>query len=196
MSCSPVDLKDFLFGELSDSERGRIRSHMETCARCSEELERLRLMQAALHAVPEEEPPRRIAFVSDKVFEPRWWQVWWNSAPRLGFASAALLAAAIVVHAVAGPAQRPAPSAVVDTAAIEGRVKAEVASRMDAAVKTAVAESEMRQARKAGEMVEAVRRDLEFQRQADHIAFEETLTVLQKRYSGLLVASSDFGGRQ
>ena len=28
----------------------------------------------ALSTLREEEIPRRIAFVSDKVFEPRWWQ--------------------------------------------------------------------------------------------------------------------------
>ena len=32
---------------------------------------------------------QRIAFVSDKVFEPRWWQTIWRSGPAMGFASAA-----------------------------------------------------------------------------------------------------------
>ena len=35
---------------------------------------RVRLTLDALSTLREEEVPRRIAFVSDKVFEPRWWQ--------------------------------------------------------------------------------------------------------------------------
>jgi anti-sigma factor RsiW len=188
MSCSPFDLKDFLFGELNESERAGVFSHLEACAACREELERLRLTQAALGALIEPEPPRRIAFVSDRVFEPRWWQVLWNSGPRLGFASSALLAAAILVHAFVGPGpQVPAPAA--EAARIEARVNSEVARRVESAVQAAVAQSEERQAKKAGELVEAVRRDVEFQRRADRIQFEEILTVMQKRYAGLQVAS-------
>jgi hypothetical protein len=70
--------------------------------------------------------PHRIAFVSDKIFEPRGWAWLWNSAPRLGFVSAALLAAAILVHAFT----RPAPSAA-DMAALEARVRAEVLQNVE-----------------------------------------------------------------
>jgi anti-sigma factor RsiW len=189
MSCSPFDLKDFFFGELGEAECAQVRAHLESCRECDEELDRLRLTAAALHSLGEEEPPRRIAFVSDKVFEPRWWQVLWNSGPRLGFASAALLAAAILVHGFARPLPVAAPT-TVDTAAVEQRIGAEVARRVDDAVQAAVAQSEARQARKTGELVEAARRDIEFQRQSDRVSFEETMTVLQKRYNGLLIASS------
>jgi anti-sigma factor RsiW len=194
MSCSPFDLKDFFFGELSAPERAAVSTHIQGCTVCREELDRLQLTRDSLRSAVEEEPPRRIAFVSDNVFEPRWWQVLWNSGPRLGFASAALLAAAILVHGFVRPApQAPAPS--VNAAAIEARVGAEVARRVDAAVQAAVAQSEARQAKKTGEMVEAVRHDFEFQRQSDRVAFQEILTVMQKRYSGLVVASNDLGGR-
>jgi anti-sigma factor RsiW len=187
MSCSPFDLKDFLFGELGEAENAQVRAHLERCGACGEELDRLRLTAAALHSLGEEEPPRRIAFVSDKIFEPRWWQVLWNSGPRLGFASAALLAAAIVVHAFVRPPSVAAPSG---TSAIEARVSAEVSRRVNAAVQAAVAQSEARQARQTSQMVEAVRRDVEFQRQADRVQFEEIVTVLQKKYNGTLLASS------
>jgi anti-sigma factor RsiW len=195
MSCSPFDLKDFFFGELSESERAEVSTHLHGCAPCREELDRLQLTRDALHSAVEEEPPRRIAFVSDRVFEPRWWQVLWNSGPRLGFASAALLAAAIVVHGFVQPSP-PQPAPAVNAAAIEARVSAEVERRVHAAVQAAVAESEARQAKRAGEMVEAVRRDFDFERRADRVAFEETLTLIQKRYNVLLVASADLGGRQ
>lgn len=193
MSCSPFDLRDFLFGELGEPERGEVSTHLEACAPCREELDRLRATQAALLSVRDEEPPRRIAFVSDRVFEPRWWQVLWNSGPRLGFAAASLVAAAILVHAFARPVPRlPAPA--VDTTAVEARISGAVARRVDAAVEAAVAESEARQAKKAAQLVEAARHDFEFQRQADHVAFQEVMTVMQKRYSGWVLASNEAGG--
>ncbi len=194
MSCSPFDLKDYLFGELKPAESGQVESHVRECRPCREELERLRMTQAALHSLRDEEPPRRIAFVSDKVFEPRWWEVWWNSAPRLAFAGAAVLAAAILVHAFAKPGVVAAPSSP-NSAAIEARIHAEVAQRIDSAVRAAVAQSEERQAKKASEMVEAVRRDLEFQRRSDEVRFEEAFTILQKKYNNVILASNEAGGR-
>ncbi len=193
MSCSPFDLKDFLFGELEGAQRVQVEEHLDRCRSCQEELDRLRLTEAALHALADEEPPRRIAFVSDKVFAPKWWARWWQPSPRLAFSGVALLAAAIVVHGYLRPA--PAPLANVTTAAIEARVNAEVSRRLDAAIDKAVAASEERQAKKAGEMVEAVRRDMEFQRKADRVAFEEAFTILQKKYNLMVVASSDLGRR-
>lgn len=196
MSCSPFDLKDYFFGELSEAERAGVREHLEGCSACREELERLELTRAALHSVRDEEPPRRIAFVSDRVFEPRWWEVLWNSGPRLGFASAALLAAAIVFHTFAA---RPVPQIAgpsLDSAVLEARVSAEVARRLQPAIAAAVAQAEQRQSAKAVQLVDAVRKDFEWQRQADRVAFEETLTLLQKKYNTLLIASSEpYGGR-
>jgi anti-sigma factor RsiW len=192
MSCSPFDLKDYFFGELGGSERGQVETHLKECRACREDIERLHLTHAALHALPQEEPPRRIAFVSDKVFAPRWWQAWWNSAARLGFAGATMLSIAILVHGFARPsAVVPAPGAT----AMEARISAEVARRVEAAVQQAVAASEARQSAKANQMVEAVRRDFEFQRRADRLEYQETLNILQKRWGGLLVASSELGGR-
>jgi anti-sigma factor RsiW len=195
MSCSGSDLKDYFFGELGEEDCARVRAHLETCQACSEELDRLRLTEAALHSLREEEPPRRIAFVSDKVFEPHWWRAWWDSGPRLGFASAALLSVAILVHAFARPVvTRPGPP--VDAAVIEARASSEAASRLDAAVRAAVAESEARQARRTAELVAAARKEIEFERSSDRVAFEETMTLLQKRYNGLLIASAELGGHK
>lgn len=194
MSCSPFDLKDYFFGELGEAECARVRTHVESCATCADELDRLRLTEAALRSLHEEEPPRRIAFVPDKVLEPRWWQVWWNSAPRLGFASAALLAIAILVHGFARPVVV-VSRAPVQAAAVQAPVRTQDANAVDDAVRAAVAESEARQARKTAELVEAARRDIDFQRRADRVQFEETLMLLQKRYNGLLVASAEYGGR-
>ncbi len=106
MSCSRDDLKSYLLGELSEPERRLLENHLDLCSDCGDELEKLRSTQAALRSLPQEEPPHRIAFVSDKIFKPKGWAWLWNSAPRLGFVSAAVLAAAILVHAFV----RPAPS--------------------------------------------------------------------------------------
>jgi hypothetical protein len=66
------------------------------------ELERLILTQASLMSVRDEDPPRRIAFVSDKVFEPKWYKR--PLGPAWGFGSIAALACAIVFHALWTPA--------------------------------------------------------------------------------------------
>ena len=115
MGCSPYDLRDYFFGELSHEEHKAVDRHVASCAACREELENLRLTQSTLLSVREEEPPRRIAFVSDPVFEPSWWQRLWRSGPALGFASAAMLSAAILVHAFV---PRPPAIAAPVTAAI------------------------------------------------------------------------------
>lgn len=103
MSCSGPnhDLHAYALGELTPPERRETEAHLACCAACREELDALRLTLDVLPALREEEMPRRIAFVSDRIFEPRWWQTLWNPM----FASACVLAAAILVHAFARPAE-------------------------------------------------------------------------------------------
>jgi len=194
MSCSPDAIKDLLFGALEAAEACRVKEHMQQCAGCREEFDRLQFTQTALHALRDEELPRRIAFVSDRVFEPRWWQRLWRSGPQLGFASAALLAAAIMVHAFVRPA--PEIAAAPDAAAIEARVMAEVSRRIEPAVRAAVAEVEARQKERADEMLAAARREFQAQREADRLMLStlaEEFTLLQKRYNVLQLASADLG---
>ncbi|HOL72150.1 MAG TPA: zf-HC2 domain-containing protein [Bryobacteraceae bacterium] len=194
MSCSPDAIKDLLFGALEAAEASRVKEHMQQCAGCREEFDRLQFTQTALHALRDEEPPRRIAFVSDRVFEPRWWQRLWHSGPQLGFASAALLAAAITIHAFVRPA--PEVAAVPDPAAIEARIMAEVSRRIEPAVRAAVAEAEARQKEKADEILAAARREFQAQREADRLMLStlaEEFTLLQKRYNVLQLASADLG---
>jgi hypothetical protein len=104
MNCAPFDLRDYYFEALGSLESGQVKEHLSRCESCSAELERLRLTALSLSALPDEEIPRRIAFVSDKVFEPsraiRWWQAFWLSGARMAAASALVLAAAIAYHAV------------------------------------------------------------------------------------------------
>jgi anti-sigma factor RsiW len=103
MSClspeSKPDWKAYALGELNPENRVQAEAHAATCSACSEELAALRLTLDVMSTLREEEIPRRIAFVSDKVFEPRWWQRIFNPT----FASACLIAAAILVHGLVRP---------------------------------------------------------------------------------------------
>ncbi len=186
MSCTPFDIKGYLLGELKESERKHTEAHLAVCPACREELERLRWTQSALLSLREEEIPRRIAFVSDPVFPRRWWQWLLASGPRLGFASALVLALAIVAHGVLTRAPAPAPAAV-DVAALEQRIDAEVERRLQAALRNAVQQSEARQAERIERALAALRQELEFQRKADLLAVEENFNVLKKRMNVLQI---------
>ena len=148
MSCSPFDLKDYFFEELDGAERKQVEAHVTGCRACREELSRLRLTGTTLLSLREEEIPRRIAFVSDPVFEPsawrRWWSGFWNTPARLGFGSAALVSAALVVFALARPAPvqpvRQVQVPVAQTAqAVPAVSEAAIQARIDQAADRAVA---------------------------------------------------------
>ena len=146
MSCSPFELKDYFLRELSDPHRREVEAHLKSCRPCRDELERLSLTQTALFSLRDEEIPQRIAFVSDKIFEPsplrRWWSAFWGSSARLAFASAAMLSAALLLRpTVQQVVQVPAPA----TAAVQTVSTAEIQSRIDAAVSAAVSAAEARQ---------------------------------------------------
>jgi anti-sigma factor RsiW len=122
VSCTNFDWKAYALGELDPAGRDQAEAHANTCAHCREELAGLRLTLDALSTLREEDVPRRIAFVSDKVFEPRWWQRIWSPS----FAAGCVVAAAILVHAFVQPAS--------------------IDKKIDSAVNKAVAETEQRHA--------------------------------------------------
>jgi hypothetical protein len=141
MSCPNYDWKGYALGELDKHARAEAEAHAATCESCREVLAATRLTLDALSTLREEEVPRRIAFVSDKVFEPRWWQRIWNPT----FAAACVVAAAILVHGFVGFAHPPA-----DPAAIQAQV--------NSAVTKAVADSEARQSQRFAEALEFVQK--------------------------------------
>ena len=164
MSCSPFDLRDYVFKELSEPDRQQVDSHIKSCPRCREEWERLSLTEAALFSLREEEIPQRIGFVSDKIFEPspwrRSWAAFWGSAARLGFASAAMLSVALVVFAVARPAGRtPGPIASSGGVQAVSVSAAEIQQQIQTAVERAVAASEARQQQRFEQTVADIRRE-------------------------------------
>jgi anti-sigma factor RsiW len=191
MNCD-VDLKGYLLEELPRGQRSVVSAHVAGCAECREELGRLRGVQAAMMALREEEPPRRIAFVSDKVFEPRWWERVFGSGPAMGLASAALLAGAILAHgALSRPAAAPvAGTAVASQAAVEREVEGKLDGRVKEAVARAVADVEARQEQKTAELLAASERRFAEQRRADLIAFDENTEILYKRMARV-VAQND-----
>jgi len=179
MSCSPYDLRDYLFDELAPAERTDVRTHLAGCQSCEAELESLRLTQSALLTIRDEEIPQRIGFVSDKVFEPspfrRWLSGFWLSASRIGFVSAAMLSAAILtlalrpnVQDVHNNAQPAAQTVAMTRAEIDQRIEAAVDARLtrvvDAAVAKAVSDSEDRAQKRTGEILAA---------SAKHVAAEQ-----------------------
>jgi anti-sigma factor RsiW len=200
MSCSPIDLKDYFLKELADPGRRQMEIHLKSCPACREELERLSLTQAALFSVREEEIPQRIAFVSDKIFEPSPWRrrlsAFWGSAARLGFCSAAMLSVAILVLALTHPA--PAPVAQTQHALAGSRSGASVVSdadlerRIQAAVDKAVAESEARQDEKTAEKVADIERKDREERRRLMLVVDGNLEYMQKRASYLSMASSEY----
>ena len=200
MSCSPYDLRDYLFAELTPAQQGEIRLHLKSCAPCTTELDRLSSTHAALLTVRDEEMPQRIAFVSDKVFEPspvrRWFAGFWTSAGRLGFVSSAMLAAAILVHAfrplpisptVHNSAQSAITQAEIDrrirdavASRVDAQVKAQVESKVTAAVAQAVADTEARAQKRTNNLLAAAEKRLDLERWA------LTVQTEQNRYSGML----------
>jgi len=192
MSCSPFDLRDYYFKDLAENERRLTEVHVKTCARCREELDRLRGTETALLTLRDEEIPQRIGFVSDPVFQPsafrRGWEALWGSAARLGFVSAAMLSAALLVFSLT----RPAPQAGVRAPGLDrAALEAEVSKRVNDAVAKAVAESEAHQARETRELLAATEKRHTLETEAMMVRVQEYLEVEKKRMNTLILASND-----
>jgi anti-sigma factor RsiW len=119
MSCENHDWKAYALGELDRAARQEAEAHAAACPACREEIAAVRLTLDALSTLREEEVPRRIAFVSDKVFEQPWWRRWLT--PNL--AAACVVAGAILVHAF----MQPSESAALSQARIDAAVNKNVA---------------------------------------------------------------------
>jgi hypothetical protein len=192
MSCSPFDLRDYYFKDLAENQRNLTEVHVKTCANCREELDRLRSAEAALLTLPDEEIPQRIGFVSDPVFQPsafrRGWDALWNSAARLGFASAAMLSAALMVFAFTRPVpQVSTPAPAIDRAALE----ADFSKHLNEAVEKAVAASEARQASETHELLATAEKRHEVETQAMMVRVQQYIEVEKKRMNNLILASND-----
>ncbi len=179
MTCKSFDVKAYFLGEVDRHDKAASDDHVTRCESCREELERLNLTQSALLSLGDEEIPKRIAFVSDRVFEPRWWQSIWRSGPVMGFASAVLLAGAILAHGFT----RPAPS-------VERVVVSTIDSvELDRRVQAAVTKIQAREEAQHEQMLAAVAKRSQLQGQA-LVAAQETIRFYQNQIGRLMVASN------
>ena len=96
MHNAPHDLRDYILDELTPAQQAEVDRWLAGSAEGRAEVERLRMTFGALRSLPDEEPPRRIAFVSDKIFEPSLWarfvRRFWAEGPRMALGTAAVLA--------------------------------------------------------------------------------------------------------
>jgi anti-sigma factor RsiW len=200
--CHRIDeLRDYAFDELAAESRHSLEQHIAGCPDCAAELDRLRLTTAALHILPDREIPQRIAFVSDKIFEPsparRWLESFWNSGARLGFASACVLAMALGVSAY----HRPAAATNAAPANIQTSMTApDLSKQIDVAVAKAMIQvrEQVREedARTLKAALDDSERKHDQERRALMVAMGENLDFMQKRLSTMTVlASNDFGAR-
>ncbi len=182
MNVTPEVLKDYVFGELNAAERRAVEAAAAADGALREELGRLQMTQSALFSLREEEVPRRIAFVSDKVFEPKWWQVWLHSGPRLGFAPAALLAGAIVFHGFSPAPSVPAPA--FDQARLEQRIAEEVSR----ALPVALEQAEKRHRTQLATAIKEADGKYQRLRQEDQMAMEASYSLFTQKQAARMVA--------
>jgi anti-sigma factor RsiW len=188
MNCSSVDVKAYFLGEASRAEKSSVEDHVRVCESCREELDRLKITDAALRSLPDEEAPQRIAFVSDKVFEPRWYQTIWHSGPAMGFASAAILAVAILVHGFSvNGVTRPLVTAKVDTAQIEQRIEQSVKARLDAA--------EARHSQEMATILNAAEKRFEAKRKEDLAVALQAARYYDQQMARFMTAANDRAGQ-
>ena len=194
MSCSPFDLRDYYFKDLAENERRLTEVHVKTCAHCREELERLRGTETALLALPDEEIPQRIGFVSDPVFQP--------SAFRRGWTCSSGLCRAIgfrirrhALGRLGGFFAHPPRSASRRAGSRHNpsrRAEADVSQRCEpCAVAQAVAESEARQLAQTQELLAASDRRHALETQDMKVRVEEYIEVEKKRQNTLILASNE-----
>jgi hypothetical protein len=192
MSCPPFDLRDYFLKELPNAQQREVEGHVKSCQVCRQELDRLQLTEAALFSLRDEEIPQRIAFVSDKVFEPspwrRGWAAFWGSSARLGFVSAAMLSVALLVSAVMRPAPvgrvSDPPKALPAAAQISD---ADIQTRIDKAVVKAVAEVDARQTQKTAQLVADLRNA-----RANLLVAAAEYDMSQKRATNVRISASAY----
>ncbi|MCS7025531.1 MAG: hypothetical protein NZV14_12090 [Bryobacteraceae bacterium] len=203
---SPAELYGYILGELSPAERLEVEQRIASDPDLALHVERLALTHQLLRRLPEEEPPRRIAFVSDQVFEPNWFRRWWGSPARTVFAGLAMLSLAILAHAwfTRSAAVAPQPPASVAgarpadlEAIVQARVEQEVARRLEPALARAVAAVESKQQQITALRIAAAMREAEkkyaLERQALLVSVEENLTQLRKQLNRFYIASAERG---
>jgi anti-sigma factor RsiW len=176
--CDRTDLvRDYAFDGLAAAERRSVEQHLAQCSSCAAELDQIRLTTAALRVLPDREVPRRISFVSDRVFEPRsgFLSGFWNSAARLGFASACVLAVGL---SFAAYHRQPEVRTIVQTADIS---KAALDEAVNRAVALAVDKAHAEDMQLTQAALSAVDAKYATKQRDLMVAVSENLNDIQKR---------------
>lgn len=182
------ELQAYMLGELPAGKRNEMEQWLQANPEAALEAERLGVAVNALQRLPEEEPPRRIAFVSDKVFEPKWYERLWASGPRAAFASAAMLAVSIVAHGVV-TAPKSAPAQVV-AAVPQDVIAREVNVAVTKAVAQVRAESDARSQKLVSDALAEAEKKFTLERRADWLAVEATIDTMRKQLNRAMYVAS------
>jgi anti-sigma factor RsiW len=202
MDCSKFDWKAYVLEEVSAAQAGEYARHAESCGRCREEVAALTATTAALRAMPLAEVPRQIVFVSDPVLTTPWWRRLWTASPQWGFASAAVLALAIVAHGMMVSRNTPAPAPAQIAAETQQQIDQRVATLVDARVQQRTNE-EVRRAltdfqKQLAEQdrLQAVKLDqrIDAQRESDRKAVSFAYERLERRLNYVMLSARNGGG--
>ena len=170
MSIPEFDWHAYVLNEMPPAERERAAAWLAAHPEARAAVDDLELTLTALRRLPQAEPPRRIAFVSDPVLEPGFWARLWASGPRLAFAGAAMLSLAILVHAFV-----PRSAAPVNLSEIRAEIAAAEQARYEKG--------------KAEILAEAAR-----QRQADLELARDSYQLMEKRLATAQALAVRYGG--
>lgn len=183
------EIQAYMLGELPAGKRKEMEQWLQANPEAALEAERLGVVVSALQRLPEEEPPRRIAFVSDKVFEPKWYERLWASGPRAAFASAALLAMAIVAHGVV-TAPKAAPAPVVAAAVPQDVIAREVNAAVAKAVAQVRADTDAQSQKLVNAALAEAEKKFALERRADWLAVEATIDTMRKQLNRAMYVAS------
>ena len=183
MDNPPIDLTAYALGDASPADSAAAASFLAQSSEAREEFERLQFTLTALHSLRDEEMPRRIAFVSDPVFEAPWWHRLLGSGPRLGFAGASLLAAAITAH---GYLMRPLPVIAQAPAQIATLSQSDI----DSAVVKAVQSIEARQQKQMTVALSEIEKRHSLETQMMAVGFRENLDLVRKQLNMVYVSNA------
>lgn len=193
MPCAEYDWKGFVLQEITPEERRKMEEHLKGCAACRQEVDALGLTIVAVRRLPQQPAPRRLAFVSDPVFEQPWWKRMWRTAgPAWGFAGALAIAGAIFAHGLLAPP--PAPPMRADAAEIRKLVGEELERQMPARVEAAVKERIGPAAAQLEARLAQFEQRVEGERRADLRDVTAAFELLQKRINNVYLASAQYGG--
>lgn len=159
----------------------------------ADDAERLEQTIAALKAVPAEEIPRRISFVSDKVFEPNWWQRLFPSAA-WNMGAAAIVAASILGHGylarpvAAVPVAQAVPAVAQPSSTTQAEsLEAAYQRRLDEAVRKLTVEQDARFRMAVAE----TEKRMAFEHRAAMVTVEENFNLMRKQMNRMILASAE-----